>query len=293
MSFLISGKHVSHHVICLEEIDEMSAQDKGKSALGVAVVTGASAGLGKIYADRLAKRGYDLILVARRKERLESLSKELEQTYGVKAEVLVTDLGNESDLKRVGAVLAADERITVLVNNAGTSVLKPSIAIPVENVENQMDVNAKSVTHLSLAVLPNFVKRNSGTLINIGSVLSFFALPISTSYSATKAHVMLFTIGLRDELANTGIRVQLVLPASTDTEIWDVAGIGVQNLKAGTVMTADDCVDAALAGLDAGETVTLPSVEDPNLWAAFDAARLAMAQASQTGKPASRYGLGK
>ena len=293
MSCFISGKHVSHHVICLEEIDEMSTQDKGKSALGVAVVTGASAGLGKIYADRLAKRGYDLILVARRKERLESLSKELEQTYGVKAEVLVADLGNESDLKRVGAVLAADERITVLVNNAGTSVLKPSIAIPVENVENQMDVNAKSVTHLSLAVLPNFVKRNSGTLINIGSVLSFFALPISTSYSATKAHVMLFTIGLRDELANTGIRVQLVLPASTDTEIWDVAGIGVQNLKAGTVMTADDCVDAALAGLDAGETVTLPSVEDPNLWAAFDAARLAMAQASQTGKPASRYGLGK
>jgi short-subunit dehydrogenase len=176
------------------------------------VVTGASSGIGKVYADRLAKRGYDLILVARRKERLEGLSRELQQKHGVRAEVLVADLGNQNDLKRVGDAIAADERITLLVNNAGTSAVKPSIDLPVEAVHNQMDVNAKSVTHLSLAILPNFVKRNGGTLINIGSVLSFFALPISTSYSATKAHVMLFTIGLRDELANTNVRVQLVLP---------------------------------------------------------------------------------
>jgi uncharacterized protein len=268
----------------------MSTQRKRE--LGVAVVTGASSGIGKVYADRLAKRGYDLILVARRKERLEALSRELQQRYGVQAEVLVADLGNEVDLKRVGDAIAVDKRITMLVNNAGTSALKPSIDLPVEIVDNQMDVNAKSVTHLSLAILPNFVKRNTGTLINIGSVLSFFAIPISTSYSATKAHVMLFTIGLRDELASTGVRVQLVLPASTDTEIWDVAGIGgVKSLDPATVMSAEDCVDAALAGLDAGETVTLPSVEDPKLWANFDSARLAMATASQTRKPASRYGV--
>jgi short-subunit dehydrogenase len=264
----------------------------GQGSVGVAVVTGASSGIGKIYADRLAKRGYDLLLVARRKDRLEMLSQELQQKYGIQAEILVADLGDEADLKRVGDAIAANEKITMLVNNAGTSALKPSIDLPVEIVDNQMDVNAKSVTHLSLAILPNFVKRNSGTLINIGSVLSFFATPISTSYSATKAHVMLFTIGLRDELANTRVRVQLVLPASTDTEIWDVAGIGVQNLAPGTVMTADNCVDAALAGLDAGETVTLPSVEDTNLWANFDKARLALARATQTGKPASRYGVG-
>jgi hypothetical protein len=167
---------------------------------------------------------------------VQAFSKELQQKYGVKVEVLVADLGNAADLKRVGDTLAANAKVTVLVNNAGTSALKPSIDLPVDAVENQMDVNAKSVTHLSLVVLPNFVKRNSGTLINIGSVLSFFALPISTSYSATKAHVMLFTIGLRDELANTGVRKQLVLPASTDTEIWDVDGIGVQNLDPATVM---------------------------------------------------------
>ena len=272
---------------------KMSTQGKSGSALGIAVVTGASSGIGKVYADRLAKRGYDLILVARRKERLEALAQELKQKYGVHAETLVADLGNQTDLKRVGDALAAEERITMLVNNAGTSALKPSIDLPIAVIDNQMDVNAKSVTHLSLAVLPGFVKRDSGTLINIGSVLSFFALPISTSYSATKAHVMHFTIGLRDELANTKVRVQLVLPSSTDTEIWDVAGIGVHVLDPATVMSAEDCVDAALAGLDNGETVTLPSVEDASLWANFDDARIKMLQASQTRKAASRYGLNK
>jgi short-subunit dehydrogenase len=272
------------------EISKMSTQRRGE--LGVAVITGASSGIGKIYADRLAKRGYDLILIARRKERLEVLSQELQQKYGVQAEALVADLSDEADLKRVRDAIAVDERITMLVNNAGTAALKPSIDLPSELIDNLIAVNAKAVTHLSLAVLPNFVKRNSGILVNLGSVLSFFATSISTSYSATKAHVMLFTIGLHDEHANTGVRVQLVLPASTDTEIWDVAGIGgVKNLDPATVMSAEDCVDAALAGLDAGETVTLPSIEDPNLWANFNTARLEMAKASQTGKPASRYGV--
>ena len=151
----------------------MSTQSKGGSALGVAVVTGASSGIGKVYADRLAKRGYDLILVARRKERLEALSQELQQKYGVRAEVLVADLGNQADLQRVGDAITPDERITLLVNHAGTLTVKPSIDLAVEAVHNQMDVNAKSVTHLSLAILPNFVKRNGGTLINIGSVALF------------------------------------------------------------------------------------------------------------------------
>ena len=136
----------------------MSIQGKGGSALGVAVVTGASSGIGNVYANRLAKRGYDLVLVARRKERLEALAQELEQKFGVQAAPLVADLGNEADLKRVGDALAADERITMLVNSAGTSAVKPSIDLPVAVVENQMDVNAKSVTHLSLAVLPGFVQ---------------------------------------------------------------------------------------------------------------------------------------
>lgn len=179
---------------------------------GVVVITGASSGIGKVYADRFAKRGYDLLLVARRKDRLDALSSELQQKYGIKVDVLVADLANYEDLKKVGDAIASNDRIAILVNNAGTAVIGASAEIPIQGIEDQLDVNVRAVTHLSQAILPAFVKRNSGTLINLGSVLSFFALPFSTSYSASKAHVMLYTIGLRDELAGTGVQVQLVLP---------------------------------------------------------------------------------
>jgi hypothetical protein len=260
---------------------------------GVAVITGASAGIGKVYADRFAKRGYDLLLVARRKDRLDGLSKELQQKYGVKVDTLVADLTKHEDLEKVGKTIASNERVSVLVNNAGTAVVGPSAQIPIENVEFQLDLNARSVTYLSQAILPGFIKRNSGTLINLGSVLSFFAYPFSTSYSASKAHVLLYTIGLRDELANTNVRVQAVLPSNTYSEIFEVSGIGVDNLDPETVMSTDDLVDAALAGLDQGETVTLPSLEDASLWETFDAVRIKMFHAALTKKAASRYGLGK
>jgi short-subunit dehydrogenase len=257
----------------------------------VAVITGASSGIGKVYADRFAKRGYDLILVARRKERLDAISAELQQKHGVNVGTLVADLTKREDLQKVGNALASNEHVAVLVNNAGTAVVGPSAEIPIDQVEFQLDLNARSVTYLSQAVLPGFIKRNSGILINLGSVLSFFAYPFSTSYSASKAHVLLYTIGLRDELANTGVRVQAVLPSNTYSEIWEVSGMGVDNLDPETVMSTEDMVDAALAGLDQGETVTLPSLEDASLWDAFDAARIKMFNATQTKKPASRYGL--
>ena len=263
------------------------------SPQGTAVVTGASSGIGSVYADRLAQRGHDLLLVARRKDRLAMLSAELQQKHGVEVEVLVADLAVRDGLKEVGSALASDETITVLVNNAGIAVVGPSAELPLRGIESQIDLNARSVTYLSQAVLPGFVKRNSGTLINIGSVLSFYAYPFSTSYSASKAHVLLYTIGLRDELINTGVRVQAVLPSNTRTEIWEVSGMGLDSVDPETLMSVDDLVDAALAGLDQGETVTLPSLEDASLWTAFDAARIKMFRAAQTKNVASRYRQGK
>jgi uncharacterized protein len=259
----------------------------------IAVVTGASAGIGKAYADRLAKRGYDLILVARRKDRLEALAQELKQKHGGQATSLVADLSKVSDLKRVADALANNERISVLVNNAGVGHLRPSSALTIAEVKNQLAVNGEAVSELTLAVLPGFTKRNQGTIINIGSVLSFFALPVSASYSATKAHIALFTLGLKEELANTKVRVQLVCPATTDTEIWGLAGLDAHAVAPGRVMSAEDCVDAALAGLDQGETVSYPSLEDASLWTAFDTARIKLFEASQSGTPASRYGVRK
>jgi len=256
---------------------------------GIAVVTGASSGLGKVYADRLAKRRYDLLLVARRKDRLHILAQDLQKQYGIQANILVADLGLAVDLNRVATAIAGDERVTVLVNNAGTASFVPSVAMSLSDLDTQLNVNARAVSHLSLAVLPAFLRKNAGTIINIGSVLSFSALPVSASHSATKAHVMLFTVGLQQELAETKVRVQLVLPANTATEIWDVAGIDSDAIDQATVMTAEDCVDAALAGLDQGEAVTLPSVEDSTLWSEFDLIRNKMLEASKSSQAASRY----
>jgi short-subunit dehydrogenase len=275
-----------------EKEKTMSVKASSTSGKGTAVITGASSGIGKVYADRLAKRGYNLLLIARRGDRLKELAQQLGNDQRVSAETLVADLGNPADVKKVADAIATDSRITMLVNNAGTSTMGPSIKVPLTEIDRQLDVNARALTHLSLAVLSGFKERDRGTIINIGSVLSFYALPFTTTYSGTKGHVMLFTFGLQHEVAGTNVFVQLVLPATTATEIWDVAGVGLKSLNPATIMTAENCVDAALAGLDRRETVTLPSVEDPKLWAAFDDARVKLFAASQTGKPASRYGVG-
>jgi uncharacterized protein len=257
---------------------------------GTAVVTGASAGIGKTYADRLAGRGYDLLLVARRGDRLAAIADELRSKYGVAVETLAADLSVGADLDRVAGVLAGDDRITLLVNNAGTSTLSATADTTREALDAMNDVNVVALARLTLAVLPRFKARDQGTIINIGSVLGFHFLPVSSIYSGTKGYVLNFTRGLQQELAGTNVRVQLVAPAATATDIWEISGVPLSALNPDSVMTVEDCVDAALAGLDLGEAVTLPSVEDAAaLLAAYDAARVALLGASQTGKPASRY----
>lgn len=257
---------------------------------GTAVVTGASAGIGKTYADRLAGRGYDLVLVARRGDRLAAVAAELEAKHGVAVETLVADLSAPADLDRVAAKLAEDDRITLLVNNAGTATLAPTAKVGAEALDAMTAINVTALARLTLAVLPRFIARDQGTIINIGSVLGFHFLPVSSIYSATKGYVLNFTRGLQQELAGTNVRVQLVAPAATATDIWELSGVPMTALEPGTVMSVEDCVDAALAGLDLGEAVTMPSVEDAvALLSAYDAARIPLLTGSQTAKPASRY----
>jgi len=256
-----------------------------------AVVTGASSGIGAVYAERLAARGYDLILVARRADRLNALADKLSTTYGRKVQALVADLSQESDLARVEDVLRRDTSVRMLVNNAGIARFRPFVQSSIEDSASQIALNITAVTRLALAALPGFVARKEGTLINVASILAVHALPISTVYSATKAYVLQFSRGLQQELAGTGVTVQAVLPAATETEIWteDVSGVGLSALQKDTVMSVHDLVDSALAGLDQGELVTWPSVGDIGLWNAFDAARGALVGATQTGTPAARY----
>jgi uncharacterized protein len=257
----------------------------------VAVVTGASAGIGAVYARRLAARGFDLILVARRTDRLAALSKEVQDKHGTQVEIVAADLTDSADLARLERLVAADKRVTMLVNNAGTAKLAPLAGTSTEDAASMIALNITALTRLTQAVLPGFLARNSGSIINVASVLSLHSLPISSVYSGTKGYVLNFSRGLQAELAGTGVKVQLVLPATTSTELWDIAGIPLSQLNQSSIMTAENMVDASLAGYDQGEAVTLPSVEDGHLWAAYDAARGNLFAATQTGEPASRYGV--
>ncbi|MFK4525251.1 short-subunit dehydrogenase [Bradyrhizobium japonicum] len=257
----------------------------------VAVVTGASAGIGAVYARRLAARGYDLILVARRADRLASLSGEIKDRYHSRVELVATDLTDPTDLERLVKVIAADNRITMLVNNAGNAKLASLLRTSTEDAASMIALNITALTRLTQALLPTFVARNSGSIINIASVLSLHSLPISSVYSGTKGYVLNFSRGLQAELVGTGVKVQLVLPATTSTELWELAGIPLSQLNQSSVMTAENMVDASLAGYDQGEGVTLPSVDDPSLWRAYDLARGNLFAATQTGRPASRYGV--
>jgi len=277
--------------------DKMGAQGRKNGSArrvskGTAVITGASSGLGAVFADRLASRGFDLILVARRKDRLIDLEKQLKSKYGASTKSIPADLTAEADLDSLIEILRHDSGITMLVNNAGAAAMKTIASISTGEINRLIDLNIRALTRLTSTVLPGFKERDLGTIVNIGSSLSFYTPPNTGVYSATKAYVMNYTFGLQQELAGTKVVAHLVMPAKTATEIWEVTGVPLSSLNQETVMSAEDCVDAALAGLDQGESGTLPSVEDYNLWAQFEEIRKRLYSASQTGRPASRYHVG-
>jgi short-subunit dehydrogenase len=192
-------------------------------------------------------------------------------------------------LSQVEQLLRSDERIALLVNNAGNGKLSATVNISDADTASTIALNIVAPTRLARAVLPAFLKRDAGAIINVASVMAFHALPITTLYSATKSFLLMFSRGLQGELAGTGVRVQAVLPAGTATEFYEDSGIPLSALDPASVMTTEDLVDAALAGFDAGEAVTLPSVHDVTLWTTYDEARGALFGATQVGTPAPRY----
>ena len=256
---------------------------------GTALITGASSGIGAVYADRLAKRGYDLVLVARSGERLKALATRLISETGKSVRPLVADLGDKAQLARVEAVLRDDASVTMLVNNAGTAALTPLLNSNIDEMEAMIALNVTALTRLTYAAAPAFVEREAGTIINIGSVVGVIPERLNGVYGATKAYVLALTHSLRHELAEKGVRVQAVLPAATATDIWEKSGLHYSKLPAGTVMSTEDMVDAALAGLDQGETVTIPPLQDGDDWTRFEAARLALAPKFANSAPAPRY----
>ena len=260
---------------------------------GIALITGASTGIGAIYADRLAKRGHDLILVARNKERLASLARRIASDTGRKVETVEGDLTTHADLQRVEDILRANAGISMLVNNAGVGATGPLVSSDVAKMDDMISLNVTALTRLTYAAAPGFVARGHGTIINISSIVAIAPEVLNGVYGGTKAFVLAFNHSLVHELADKGIRVQAVLPGATATEFWDVAGMPVHHLPQQMVMSANDLVDAALAGLDLGETVTIPSLPNQAEWDRYEAARRAMSDKISSAIPAPRYNLRK
>ncbi len=257
--------------------------------LGTALITGASSGIGALYADRLAQRGYDLILVARNRERLNPLAAEISSRHGRAVEVFPADLNNPAALRSVEDKLKRDASITLLVNNAGIGTHTPLLESDVDQMARMIDLNVTALTRLSYAAVPGFVARGNGALINIASIAAVSPETLNGVYGGSKAFVLAFSQSLQHELAGKGVRVQAVLPGATATEFWARGGLPVEHLPAQIVMRAEDLVDAALQGFERGETVTLPALHDGALWGAYEGARKAMTPHLSSNEAASRY----
>jgi short-subunit dehydrogenase len=251
------------------------------------VITGASTGIGAVYADRFARRGHDLVLVARDRARMEALADRLSRETGVGVEVLRADLNDTHDLTQVETRLREDNRIGILVNNAGMSAAGGFLDQSKDDVTRVVNLNALALLRLAHAVAPRFVKAGGGSIINIGSVLALAPEYGAAVYGATKAFVLFLSQGLHVELGPKGVYVQAVLPAATRTEIWERSGKDVNKLPA--VMEVDELVDAALAGFDRQEKVTVPPLPDENQWTVLEAARTAMIPNFNQVHAAARY----
>jgi short-subunit dehydrogenase len=253
------------------------------------LITGASTGIGAVYARRLAARGYNLVLVARDVAKLQALAAGLQET-GIKAEILAADLTRREDRAKVEHRLDTDAAITMLVNNAGVAMNGPLASNDPDGLERMIELNVTAATRLAAAAARAFSARRSGTIINIASVLALAPERFNGAYSGTKAYILALTQTMQQELGPLGIRVQAVLPGATRTEIWERAGMNISNLPAEMVMDVEEMVDAALSGLDQNEAVTIPSLPDLTDWQKLTEARFALGPNLSRQHAAARYG---
>src|SRR5215471_17579850 len=261
---------------------KMSEERKHTSSKGTALITGASSGIGAVCADRLAKRGHDLILVARSRERLETVAAHLSNETGRSISVIAADLNDRVDLARVEEVLRTDPSVTALVNNAGVGAPISLLDADIHKYEGMINLNVTALVVLTYAVVPAFLKRGGGTIINVASVVGIVPELLNGVYGATKAFVIAFSRSLHKEFAERKIRVQAVLPGATATEFWDLAGTPLKQVP-------QEMVDAAMTGFDQGEFITIPALPNMTDWEAYEAAREKLIPNLSRSSPAARY----
>ena len=254
-----------------------------------ALITGASAGIGKAYARKLAKRGHDLVLVARDQARLEQLAEELNRN-GATSAVVVADLTQSGDVSRIERILETDPAITFFLNNAGIATVEPHLHTPVEVIERLIALNVTAATRLALAAGRAFVARKAGTIVNIASIVAYNPERFNGVYGGSKAFMLALAHAMTRELNENGVTIQTVLPGATRTEIWERAGTDVdKRLPPERIMDADEMVDAALKGLELGERITIPSLPNAQDLADMEAARLKLGPNLSWAHPAERY----
>ena len=257
------------------------------SLLPAVLITGASSGIGTVYAERFARRGHDLVLVARDTGRLDALATRLRHDTGVAIDVLPADLTQRADLATVETRLRDDARIGILINNAGIAQSGGFTEQSADSIEQLITLNTLALTRLAAAVAPRLASAGEGAIINIGSVVGLAPEFGMSVYGATKAFVLFLSQGLSLELTPKGVYVQAVLPAATRTEIWERAGIDINTLS--EVMDVGELVDAALVGFDRRETVTIPPLHVAERWDTLDASRQGLLSDIRQAQAAERY----
>ena len=217
-----------------------------------ALITGASSGIGRAFANRLARDGYRLILVARRADRLEALAKEFGEQYGAGFEVFPADLTRSEELLAVEDRIAGEPGLELVINNAGFGTVGRFAELDADGEEAEVRLNVLAPLRIARAALPGMIERGRGGIVNVSSMAGFAPAPYMATYAATKAFVTSFSEGLHDELEGTGVRVQALCPGFTRTEFQDVAGAGTDEIPNFAWQEAEEVVDASLAGLEKG-----------------------------------------
>jgi short-subunit dehydrogenase len=237
----------------------MEPSSRGR-ARSLSLVTGASSGIGRAFARQLAAEGYDLVLVARRREQLEVLAKELGESFETQVELLPGDLTRPEDLRRVEERLQREPVVDLLVNSAGFGTGRPFLEVAPERIEAEIRLNALATIRLVRAALPGMVARGRGAIINVSSAMGFQGNPFFANYGATKAYLTNVTQALADEFRGTGVRFQALCPGPVLTEFGEVAGIDDSGFPGFTVLRPEQVVKTSLRALEKGREVCIPGV---------------------------------
>jgi short-subunit dehydrogenase len=260
----------------------------------LALITGASSGLGAAFAERLARDGYDLILVARRRERLEDLAQQLQTKHSVKADVLVADLSRPSEIRAVEKRIE-DSELEMLVNNAGFGGYKPFIELDPDTAEELINLKVLTITRLTRAALPGMIQRGHGSIVNVSSRLAFTGdmgskqLPKRATYVGANAFINAFSQLVQSEVEGTGVRVQALCPGVVRTEFHQHVGADPSRFPPEIVMSPEDVVEASLKALDNGEAICIPALEDPDLLKQIRDDQQHLFEQTRSGTPAKRY----